>query len=443
VWTRFKLAMAADGRLLGFRADVRVDMGAYARTNGARLPLLAVEELPGPYAWDAFAATAEGFRTTTTPIGSVRAPLALEQTFARERAIDRAARELGLDPVDVRRRSLITALPYVRRYGGDLHHHTYEGGDYPAALDALVTQMDELRAERDRRRADGETVGVGLGLFLAHSGLGSDERVHLELARGRFTVVTAASDVGQGLDRMATLVAAAALRVEPGAVEVRSGAVHAAAMTRGTFSSRGTVFVGNAVRDACSALEGRARERLADEMGAALDEVEPAPGGFRIGARHVPWTAAGELEAAGRHHADEAVYGVGGHVALVRVDRELGEIAVERLAVVYDCGRAIDPLAVRDQLAGGSVHGVGIALQEALRFDDAAQPLTVSFMDYLPPGAAEAPELGVAVLEHGTAQNPLGVKGTGEAGVIGVGAAVANAVADAAGIDLVTLPLEV
>lgn len=442
----YEVAAAADGRLLAFRSAITVDMGAYSRTNGARLPMLAIEELPGPYDWPAFAVTASGRRTTKTPVGSVRAPMALESSWVRERAIDAVARELGIDPLEVRRRSLVPAarMPFVRDYGGDLHPHTYRGGDYARALDELLATADlqALRTERDRRRAAGEAVGIGCALFLAHSGLGGEERVAVRIRDGRVLVRTSASDVGQGLDRMAALVAAEALRVPARDVGVRSGTAHPDVATRGTWSSRATIFVGNAVTAACSALEHRGRERAADVLGCAPGDVAPAPGGFAgpDGAT-VAWSTLGELTATGEHRDGHPVYGVGGHVALVSVDRELGEVRVERLAVAYDCGRAIDPGAVRAQLAGGAVHGLGITLHERLVHDEAGQPVGASFMEYLLPGAGEVPELRIAVLEHGGAGNPLGVKGAGEAGVIGVGGAVANAVADATGLSLTALPL--
>jgi carbon-monoxide dehydrogenase large subunit len=432
------LALDAEGRFLGMRAHAVVDMGAYTRPLGARIPLLAIEELPGPYRWPAFGAVAEGWATTKTPVGTVRAPVALEGTFARERAIDMAAARLGIDPLEVRRRNLIAPdeLPFTRRYGPGLHDQRYDSGDFPAMLDGLLAcaRHPELVAERDARRRRGELAGVGVGLFLAHSGLGEEERVSATLVDGELLVQSAAAEMGQGLDRVIRLVAAEAWGADPLPVRVVSGTTIATPPSRGTFASRSVIFVGSAVRDACHRLLDAAREEAARRLGVAPDAVVREPGGLGDGrGRTIGWAELGPLTAEGQHRDGEFAFGFGGHVALVVVDAETGEPRVERMAVGYDCGRAVDREGVEGQLAGAVAMGVGGSLYEELRYDAEGQPLVTTFMDYLVPTLAEVPPVDVAVFEYPATGNPLGAKGAGEAGVIGVGAAIGNAIADALG----------
>jgi CO/xanthine dehydrogenase Mo-binding subunit len=443
---RVQVGVGGDGRLAALRATAMLDMGAYVRGNGGRLALLALEELPGPYLWDATSFVAEGWATSKTPAGSVRAPAALESTFARERAIDLAAARLGLEPDEVRRRSLVPAraMPFTRRLGGDVHDHVLADGDYPSFFERLLEAAGHrsLLAERDRRREHGELVGVGLGLFVAHSGLGEEEQVEVGVRGGRIAVSTAASDVGQGLDRMARLVAAETLGIPAEEIDVSSGSTRAGAATRGTYSSRSTIFVGNAVRDGCERLLREAKAVVAERAGVAAGEVVLGDRGLRAGAATVSWHELDGLAVVGAHRSEHPEQGFGGHVALVSVDEPTLAVAVERLALAYDCGRALEPASVVAQLRGGAVHGLGATLLEELCHDADGQPVGAGFMDYLVPTSAEVPPVvRVVLLDGWSATNPLGVKGAGEAGVIGVGAAVANAVADALGAAVDRLPL--
>jgi len=409
-----RIGLDGDGRLLGLGADIALDMGAYARGNGSRLALLAIEELVGPYLWEATSIVASGWATNKTPVGSVRAPVALESTFARERAIDIAASRLGLDPAEVRRRSLVPrkAMPFTRRFGGDAHDLVYADGDFPSFYERLlrVSRFDELRAARDRRRSTGELVGIGTALFVAHSGLGGEERVEVAPRDGRIVVSTAASEVGQGLDRLIRLVVSESLGIPGRLVDVASGEHGGTSWTAGTYSSRLAIFVGNAVRDGCERLAAAAAE-----AGLAWEDLEG-------------------LSVTGTHRDAEPTFGFGGNVALVSVDPAGAAAEVEELTLVCDCGRALDPPSVRGQLCGGTAHGLGVTLLEELRYDETGQPLSVSFMDYLVPTATDMPPaVRIELLDGWATTNPLGVKGAGEAGVVGVGAAVANAVADALG----------
>lgn len=431
-----RVGLDGDGRLVGLGAEIDLDMGAYARGNGGRLALLAIEELVGPYLWEATSIVASGWVTNTTPVGSVRAPVALESTFARERAIELAAARLGRDSADVRRQSLVpaAAMPFTRRFGGDGHDLVYADGDFPAFFESLLaaSRLEELRAGRDRRRARGELVGIGMGLFVAHSGLGQEERVEVGVLDGRIVVFTAASEVGQGLDRTVRLVASETLRIPGASIEVRSGEVTASAQTAGTYSSRLTIFVGNAVRDGCERLLAAARERVASRTGVPPDDVVFVDEGLEADGILVTWDELDGLAVTGVHRDERPTHGFGGDVALVSVDPERTALTVEELTVACDCGRPIDLPSVVGQLRGGAAHGLGVTLLEELPYDVNGQLLALSLGDYLVPTCTDAPfTVGIELLDGWATTNALGVKGAGEGGVVGVGAAVANALADA------------
>jgi carbon-monoxide dehydrogenase large subunit len=447
--TDFELAVAADGELLAFRAHAWLDLGAYTRPLGSRMVLLAIEELPAAYRWRAFAVRSEGIMTTKTPVGTVRGPAALEATFARERAIDMAAARLRLDPLELRQRNLIlpVAMPFTRHFGNDIHDEVYDSGDYPAHFDHFAREidLDGMRAACERRRAAGELVGVGVATFVAHSGLGERESARVALdEHGRFSVTSAASDVGQGLNAMVRQVVAEALQVPVDSVQVHTGSTVDAPRSAGTYASRTTIFVGGAVANACAQLVTLARERLAEARGVAATNVELVAGGLRVDAEVTSWERVAPLSSVGEHVMSAPTYGFGCHAAQVALDPDTLEPRVERLAVGYDCGHVIDLQGVTGQLSGAAVQGLGATLLEALRYDADGQLLTTSFMDYLVPTLAEAPDVQVVTFESPAPGNPLGAKGAGEAGVIGVAAAVANAVGEALGAPadgLTTLPL--
>ena len=293
---------------------------------------------------------------------------------------------------------------------------------------------EQMRAERDARRAQGQRAGIGVGLFLAHSGLGEEETVSATLVDGELLVHSAAAEIGQGLDRVIRLVAAETWG-DAVSVRVVTGTTIATPPTRGTFASRSVIFVGSAVRSACERLLAATREEAGRRLGVAPDRLVKEAGGFGDGRGNaLTWAELGPLTAEGEHRDSEVVFGFGGHLALVTVDPDTGKVRIEQLALGYDCGRAIDRAGVegaagrrgRDGRRRDPVRGAALRRRRA-----AAPPAT--FMDYLVPTLAEIPDVGVSVFEYPATGNPLGAKGAGEAGVIGVAAAIGNALADAGG----------
>jgi len=427
------IALDGEGRPLALRGRIRLDMGAYPRGNGRRLAMLAVEELVGPYAWEALDIEAVGVRTHATPTGSVRAPVAGEAGFFRESSLDAAARAAGVSARELRRGGLIppAEMPFTRRLGADLHPQLYDGGDHPALLERLRPAAERYEREAAALRAAGRVAGSGVALFLAHSGVAADETITVEAARGVVTVHTSLSEVGQGIDAVLRTVAAEALRIPPEQVVVRSGRPAPHGPGRGTFSSRSAVVAANACRNAAGRLVDALARAIAEREGCRPEEVGLVDGGFRSPTGLTPWSALGVQQSAeGRFADSEPLLGIGGHAVLVTIDPGTGRVELEAMTVAYDCGSAIDPEGVRGQLLGGTVHGIGMALTESLG-DAAGSAASRTMLQYRLPTARDVPEIDVIIVEGGTSRNPLGVKGAGEAGVLGAPAAIANAVGDA------------
>lgn len=423
-----EVAARADGTLLAFRDRAWCDQGAYVRTQGLMPPLLSSTSLPGPYRWQAFSIEAAGVLTNRTPVGTYRAPGVAEAAFVRERMVDLVARELGLDPAVVRRRSLVPRgeIPFTFDLGPGAPPLVYESGDYPGSLDRLLDEAgyEALLAERDRRRAAGERVGIGLSAFVEPGGVGPFERATIRTAAdGTFVVRVAGSSLGQGIRTSLAQIAADELGVGFERVEVRYADTDEIPEGFGTFASRTTVLCGNAIVVAARDL----RTKAAEFAGVPTEDVDLAA--------HAELLAERGVEGAGTYEKDGLSFSFGANLALVVVDEETGRVSVERYVVAYDVGRAVNPGLVRGQLAGAAAQGIAGALFERLAYDGQGQPLSASFVDYLLPTADDLPDVELIVIEHPTPSNPLGIKGAGEGGIAGTLAAIGNAVDDAIGGD--------
>lgn len=411
---RHTVTIAADssGRLLGIKVDARIDMGAYARPIGAHVAEAVIETIAGPYRWEAVEAACRAVATNKTPMGTMRGPSTFDTTFARERMIDLLAAAIDDDPIAVRERNLITAaeMPFTQPMGPQVHEIVYDTGNYPETLATLLREVDYPRLAREvaQRRGTGELVGLGVGCFVVPSGLGAEESVEVEIMpAGNAFVRTTGSDFGQGLEEMARRIASEELSIPPSSVSVEANQTSAFNGGSGTFGSRGAIFLGSAIRDACRQL--RSRTDLP------------------------PTEASGQRAVAvGKHVSSRPTFGFATHLAVVSVDPGTLDIEVERLAVICDTGRTIDKESVRGQLEGATIQGLGGVLYQAFRYDDTGQPLCTTLMDFAVPVASEVCDVEVFVTEFPDyVSNPLGVKGAGEAGIMGVGAAVGNAVSAA------------
>jgi carbon-monoxide dehydrogenase large subunit len=457
---RVRAAVDRDGRLLAIEDEFFHDQGGYVRTHAATVPDLAAAMLPGPYRVPAYHALGHIRLTNKTPGGTYRAPGRFESTFVRERLMDAVAARLGMDRIEVRRRNLIAAneMPYARPVGTLGTDVVLDSGDYAGLLDKALAAMNwnELAGDLQRRRANGECVGAGLAFFVEKSGLGPFDAVRVSIdPSGLVEVVTGAASLGQGLETVVAQICADALGVDYGRVRVVHGRTDQIAFGMGAFASRATVMTGEATRLAAVEVRAKALALAAELMQQSAQDLEIVDGMVRRAgndaagpsmkladiakalepASKLRGTRAPGLSAEGWFHSDHMAYPYGVHIAVAKVDRETGAVIAERYFIAYDIGRAVNPMLVEGQLAGGFAQGVGGALLEEFLYDDRGEPLSVNFADYLMPTVREVPDLDVLITEDAPSPlNPLGLKGAGEGGINAVGAAIAAAVDDAIGI---------
>ena len=443
-----RAAVDARGRILGLDDEFWLDQGGYIRTHGVTVADLTAAMLPGPYRVPAYRSKGHVRLTNKTPCGTYRAPGRFEGSFVRERLLDAIAARLGLDPVAVRQANFIApaSMPFRREFATLGTELVYDSGDYAGLLDKCLARVgwERLKAEAARRRKRGELVGLGFGFFVEKSGLGPFDDVRIALLRdGVVEVVTGAASVGQGVETALAQICADRLGAGFDHIRVVHGQTDRIARGMGAFASRVTVMTGSAVALAAE----RLRQRILDEAGRLL-QMPPERlflEAGRVAARDLPegpslalaalaQAAEGEIAAEATFTTDRMTFPYGLHLAQVRIERDTCAVALERFFVGYDIGRAVNPMLVEGQIAGGLAQGVGAALFEEFAYDERGQPLSVSFMDYLLPTLAEIPPVEVAIFEEAPSPlNPLGVKGAGEAGINAVGAAIAAAIDDAIG----------
>jgi CO/xanthine dehydrogenase Mo-binding subunit len=462
------IGLRRDGTIAGVHDCFWWNMGAYVRTHGATVPHVTAAYLPGPYRIPDYRAEAICVVTNKTPAGTCRGPGLFEGSFVRERVMDLAARELGLDPAEIRRRNLVPpgAMPY--EVGTAIHGNkmVYDNGDYPGLLERALARFGyaELRREQARARREGRYLGIGMAFLVEKSGLGPWECARVAVdPSGSVLVVSGIPSVGQGVETVSAQVCADVLGVAPRDVVVRFGDTDLLPHSIGAFASRGMMMGGSAVLQAAERVRDKTLRVAARLLEVDVGDLELRDGTARVrGAPEraltlgqlaralapTPALKAGlepGLEAVEYFRQDRVSYAYGAQVALLEVDPETGTVAVLRFAMDYDVGRAINPALVEGQLVGGAVQGLGGALLEELAYDDQGQPLSGTFMDYLVPTAADVPAIDLEVTEeYPSSLNPLGVKSAGEGGTVAVGAALGNAVADALaplGISITSLPL--
>ena len=456
---RLRAAVDAEGRILAIDNTFFHDQGAYVRTHAATVPDLAAAMLPGPYRVPNYRAVGHIRLTNKTPCGTYRAPGRYESTFARERLMDAIAARVGISPVEVRRRNFIgkAEMPYERPLDTLGTHVVFDSGDYAGLLDKALAGIgwDTLQAGLRRRRAAGELVGAGVGLFVEKSGLGPFDGVRVTVdTRGAVEVVTGAASVGQGVETVIAQICADALGVDYARVNVVHGRTDRIDHGLGAFASRVTVMTGEATRLAAVKVKQKALAMAAELMQAAAEDLDIIDGDVKHRsrasgpsiplaeiARHLAPASRTRgdrepgLSAEGWFFSSHMNYPYGVHAAVVKVDGDTGGVTIERYLVAYDIGRAVNPKLVEGQITGGFAQGIGGALFEEFNYDDRGEPLSVTFADYLMPTAREIPDLDVIISEDAPSPlNPLGLKGAGEGGVNAVGAAIAGAIDDAIGI---------
>lgn len=465
-----EVAVDREGRLLAVRGTMAHDHGAYT-PYGVNLPYNAATNFLGPYELPALRLDVRLALTNMTPVTPVRGAGRPQGTFAMERLMDRIARELGLDRVEVRRRNLIpaSAMPYdtqiKTRDGATM---TYDSGDYPAALETALERAgyDGFRARQAAARAAGRHLGIGVANYVEGTGRGPFESAIVRVKpSGKIVIYTGATDQGQGLRTSLAQVCAAQLGVPMEAIEVVTGDTATVSLGLGAFASRQAVTAGSSVHVASIEVRNKARKVAAHLLEAAEEDLEFADG--RVTVRGVPEMSVGlgdiaravqgmpgfslpggvdpGMEATGTFVPDTLTYCNGVHVVEVEVDPGTGHVQILNYVIVHDSGRLINPAIVEGQIAGGATHGLGNALFERMIYDDQGQPQTTNFGEYLLPSAPEVPFYDIVHMESPTPLNPLGVKGAGEGGTIPVTSAIASAIDDALapfGVTVRDLPIE-
>ena len=451
---RARIAGDRDGRIATITSDFDMDVGAYTRTHSIRVADLTLSMIPGPYDLDAYRGSARCVVTNKAPTGTYRAPGRFESSFVRERLIDLFAAEIGMDPVEVRLRNLIRPhqIPYSRPLSSTGEPMLFSDGDFPSILTRLVESFDRKSVER--RRSGGELVGVGLAMFLEKSGLGPWETGAVEVdPDGLVRVRSGCSSVGQGIRTVLAQIVADRLQVDHGAVRVELLDTDRTPYGTGSYASRSTVTAGSALVQASDEIIDLTRQVAAVEFEVAEEDLEYIDGGVQV--QGSPGFRMSIFEAAARLHpitasrygrerpglvaesvfdVERVVYPCGANLAVVRVSPDTGEVTVEYLLLLYDIGRAINPMLVAGQMEGGAIQAIGGTLYEEFAYDDDGNPQSASFMDYLLPTLSETPVMETIIGETApTATNPLGTKGAGEGGVPGVAAAIATAIEQALG----------
>lgn len=434
-----EIACRRDGTILALRGHVWTDMGAYLRTNGMVAARNIAQFLSGPYDIPDIDIDASLLLTNKTPVGTYRGPGRFEGDFFRERLFDIAAHDLGIDPVEFRRRNLVpaTAMPYsVATLTPYENKDEYDSGDYRSTLDRCLAEFgwDEKRKVQGRQ-IDGRWHGIAIGCYVEGGAAGPRENARLTLEPdGRIGVSIGASAVGQGVETVYAQIAADALEVPFDRISgVKHGSTGIVREGFGSFHSRAVVMAGSAILLAAESLKCAIREAAAGRLGAAAAEVTLADGiALAANGKSLAWGKLAGLSVEESFANTKHTYSHGAHAAHVAVDDRTGHVALVDYVAVEDVGRIINPLLLKGQMIGAIVQGLGGALLEHLVYDREGQLLTGSLADYLLPTASDFPQIRAIPMEESPSPiNPLGTKGAGEGGIVPVGGVIANAVAAA------------
>jgi len=433
------LGAKSDGKLVGLEADVIADAGAYAGLAPPQLIFTALLAA-GVYEIPRIRYSAKCVYTNTAVMSAYRGAGRPEAIALIERAMDMLARELRMDPAELRRLNLIRGpFPFTTVTG-----LTYDTGDYVRALDLALAAAgyESLRAEQKSRRERGDRLQLGIGLSTYVEMTAVLNTTEFGAARaeadGSIVLTAGTTSNGQGHETAYAQLASRLLGVPMDAIRVVQSDTGLVARGNGTSGSRSLQLGGSALRAACMGLIDMARRETARRLEASVDDVELLPGG-RFGVRGVPsaalsWrelAAETALSAEADFEQDDQTFPFGCHVAVVEVDVETGQASLVRHIAVDDCGTVLNQMLVEGQIHGGVAQGVAQALYEEFVYDADGNPLTTSLTDYAIPSIGEIPLIETVPMETPTPLNPLGAKGVGESGTIGSTPAVQNAVIDA------------
>jgi len=465
-----------EGVVQALHLRILADMGAYLHTMAPVGPLQTAAMMSGCYHIPRLGADVVGAFTNRTPIDPYRGFGRAEAAYYVERAMDLVARELGVDPIEVRRRNFIEPheFPYAAPTG-----HVYESGDYASCLDRLLEKLDypKCRAEQARERAEGRYRGIGFSTHAWRAGFptqprlpgastflkGGWERATVRVdPSGTVSVLAGISSHGQGLETSLAQIAAGELGLTAQDVRVVHGDTLVAPYGNGTMGSRSLAVAGSAVALAAARVRASAARLAAELLGADVEQIRLAGGRCVVDgaperslafaevaerAHSLPRLPEGMepgLEASAAFEPPNFNSPFGAHACVVEVDAATGAVRILRYLAVEECGRVVHPQIVEGQIVGGLAQGIGQALWESAVYDDAGQPLATSFLAYATATAPAMPPIEVELREMPSTVNPLGARGVGEAGAIGAPPAVVNAVVDALapfGVRHVDMPL--
>ncbi len=445
-------AVAEDGTLLGMRARIVADLGAYFLMSTPSIPLLAGHRIAGPYKTPAMKVDVFGVFTNKPPTGAYRGAGGPESAYCVERTLDLIAKDLGIDPAEVRRRNLIPsdAFPFDTPTG-----LTYDSGDYERALDRVLelSEYHSWRRKAAKRSPDGPLLGVGLATVVKASGGAGEMRTDVAEVRvepsGRVVAYTGISPHGQGTETTFAQIVTTELGVTPADVRVTHSDTGLYPLGGGTAASRGMVVGSSALQVVAEQARAKLARIAGHLLGCPVEDVSFGGGQASAGtdgSRSVPFTEVssaaydeerlppGEesgLLFEGSFTLPRPTFGFGAHVAVVEVDRDTGDVKIVKYAAVHDVGRVVNPMLLDGQIHGAIVQGIGQALTEGFSFGTDGQPLTASLLDYSLPAADGIPSMELDTIETPSPLTPLGVKGVGELPTVAAPVAVANAVMDA------------
>jgi aerobic carbon-monoxide dehydrogenase large subunit len=454
-----ELALDERGKILGLRVNALHAMGSHVFGASMVVPLYAMRLAPGVYLIPAVHVVAKAVLTNTVPLAPYRGAGRPEATFLIERLLDRAARVIGVDRVEIRRRNFIpaSAMPHKVQTG-----ITYDSGNFVHVMDECLELADwegfSKRAAASKK--NGKLRGRGIGYFLEEAAVFNDRMVLRFDPSGMLTILAGTHSHGQGHHTVYAQMVSEWLGVPFENIRFVQGDTDAVPMGRGTYGSRSMHIGGNALKRAADAIIEKAKPMAAAMLEAAAGDLEFKDGAFRIVGtdRALALTDVAKafyrpvmlppqfdvgLEASGTFASEPPNYPNGCHVCEVEIDPETGAVTLERYAAVDDVGRVMNHLLCEGQIHGGVAQGAGQALMEAIVFDSSGQLVTGSFQDYAMPRAIDLPNFTSELAEVPATTNPLGVKGAGEAGATGAPPAIIGAVLDALkplGIDDIEMP---
>jgi len=451
-----EVAFNNDGRVIGLKNFFLYDTGAYS--TSLVVPWITLATIPGPYKIPNLQLEFKSVYTNKVTAMVVRGAGRPQAVYVMETLMDRIARELNMDPAEVRRRNFVQKNEYPYSVGilyRDNNPLEYDSGNYPACLEEALKMIgyEDFRKTQTVERRRGVRLGIGIAAYVEGTGFGPYEGGSVKVGTdGKIYVFTGAASQGQGQETALGQICADFLGVDFQNVEVVTGDSAAIPYGVGTFASRVMVTAGNAIAQASGQLRQKAIQLAANKLECRSEDLDLVNGEIfvkgtpekKITLRALAHEAANRvsgfmvdrsiepgLEATVYYSPRRSTHSNGVHIATVQVDEETGHVEVQRYVVAHDCGTVINPMLVDGQIHGGVAHGIGNALYEEVIHDESGQILNGSYMDYYLPGAMEVPRMEVSHIETPTPLNPLGCKGAGEGGTIPAPTAVSLAIEDA------------